>query len=412
MTLQATTTGDEVGKGPDDGDAPLARSERRRHAVRRRRRWGVAYGVAVAMLGLAIPVLGFVGVRTILGSSDGEVVNPVLDPSEPGYRALIQPSPTMLLIHENAEGSMVGGAVLSMSGTEGGGGSVIIYPPNLLADFPEIGELEIAVANDFSGEDAALSAAELTLRVDIPEVVVMSDDAMAEMYAATGPLTIQNPDTVRLADGTTFPAGTLVLQPDEIARYTAHLGDDESHLNRLLRQQIVWEAWIDQLSAAGTEAFPGEQDAGLARFLNGIVEGTHRIESVPFVADPGETPLGPTALRLDRQRWEQLIPDLIPFPAGAAEGDRFVVRVLAGTEDTAAVRPAARRVVTAGGQVTMVGNADEFGHERTEIIYYDPARRADAQAVADALGFGTVTHVDEIDDTADIIVVLGADADL
>ena len=393
----------------DAGD--VARVDRRRRVQARRRRAGVAYGIAVALLAASIPVLGLVGVQTILDSSDGEVVDPVLDPSEPGYRALIQPSPTMLLIQEDAQGSMVGGAVLSLAGQEGGGGSVMIYPPNLAGEVPDIGVLPIAAASAFSGDEAALSAAEWTLHIDIPEVVALSSEELADFYAATGPLTIQNPDAVRLDDGTTFPAGSLELQPDEIPRYTAHLGDDESQLNRLLRQQLVWEAWIDQISDAGAVTFPGEQDSGLARFLAGIVEGTHRVENLPL--DAGSTQLDEgtvVELRLDEERWAQLLPDLVPFPAGAAEGDRYVVRVLAGTEDDSTVRPAARRIVTAGGQISMIGNADEFGHQTTEVIYYDPAHRSDAEAVADALGFGTVTLVDEIDDSADVIVVLGADA--
>lgn len=414
MTVQDTAP-DHLRSADDpvDSDEHLARSDRRRRALRRCRRTGVAYGVAVAALAVSIPVLGFVGVQAILGSSDGEVVDPVLDPSEPGYRALIQPSPTMLLIHENDEGAMVGGAVLSLAGAEGGGGSVVVYPPSLVGEIPDIGDLSIAVANDFNGDEAALAAAEWTLHVDIPEVVALSHDELAEFYAATGPLTIQNPDTVRLDDGTTFPAGPLELQPDEIPRYTAHLGDEESQLNRLLRQQLVWEAWIDQIAASGATSFPGEQDSGLARFLGGIVEGTHRVENLPLDADSAQPDVGEVVeLRLDEERWAQLLPDLVPFPAGAVEGDRYVVRVLAGTEDDSTVRPAARRIVTAGGQINMIGNADEFGHETTEVIYYDPAHRSDAEAVADALGFGTVTLVDEIDDSADVIVVLGADATL
>jgi hypothetical protein len=251
------------------------------------------------------------------------------------------------------------------------------------------------------------------LLLGIPDVVVMSDAELAEMVAASGPSTIQNPDTVRLEDGTTFPAGTLELAPEEVPRFMGHLNEGESRLNRVLRQELVWNAWIDQLAADPSVEFPGEQDAGLAKFLSGIVDGAHRVESVPLAPDPEAEAGGSTAdFLLDEDAFISMVPDLIPFPTGAGQGDRFIVRVLAGTQDTAAVVPAARRIIAGGGQVNMIGNADEFGQERTEIIYYDPARRGDAERVAEALGFGTVTRIDEIDDTADVIVVLGADADL
>jgi hypothetical protein len=411
VTVHETAPDDLAGATTTVDEGQVVRSERRRRMQHRRRRAGIAYAVAVALLAVSIPVLGFVGVQTILGSSDGEVMDPVLDPTEPGYRALIQPSPTMLLVHENDDGAMIGGALLSLAGTEGGGGSLVVLPPSLVGDIPDIGTLSLGVANDLNDADAARAAAEWILHMDVSEVVALSHAELAEFHAATGPLTIQNPDTVRLDDGTTFPAGQLVLEPDEIPRYSAHLGDEESQLNRLLRQQLVWDAWIEQISTSGEVSFPGEQDSGLARFLAGIVEGTHRVENVPLDVDSAQPDPGERVqLRLDEDRWAELLPDLVPFPAGATEGDRFIVRVLAGTEDDSTVRPAARVIVAAGGQVNMIGNADEFGHETTEIIYYDPAHRSDAEAVADALGFGTVTFVDEIDDSADVIVVLGADA--
>lgn len=413
MTIQDSTDVATSGVDSDGDAASTRRADRRRRTVRRRRRSGVLYGIAVVLLAGAIPVLGYVGVRVILDSSDGEVVDPVLDPDEPGYRALIQPSPTMLLIHENEEGNMVGGTVLALASTEGDGGSVMVFPPGLVGDVPDVGPITVDGAFVFSGGDAARSVAEWAMHIGVPDVVVMSDAELAEMVAASGPITIQNPDTVRLADGTTFPAGPLVLQPEEVPRFMGHLDPGESRLNQLLRQELVWNAWIDQLGNSGAVAFPGEQDAGLARFLTGIVDGENRVESVPLIADAEAERGGSTAdLLVDEEAFAAMVPALIPFPTGAGEGDRFIVRVLAGTEDSAAVPLAARRIIAGGGQINMVGNADEFGQVTTEIIYYDPARRRDAERVAEALGFGTVIRIDEIDDTADVVVVLGADADL
>ena len=410
MTVQDQVVDGEPQTPPD---ATPGRIERRRRARRQRRVSGIVYGVAVGALALTIPLLGVIGVRTILESSDGEVVDPVLDPTEPGYRALIQPSPTMLFVHEGEDGQMAGGALLSLAGTDGGGGSVVTFPPSILGDVPDIGELSVDAAYGFSGADAALSTARWVLHLGIDDVVVMDDAQLAEMFAASGPLTIENPDTIRLDDGTTFPAGSLILEPEEIPRFIAHVGDEESRLNRVLRQQLVWNAWIEQVAANGSVDFPGEQDSGLARFVTGIAEGEHRVESVPLVSDPDAEESGSTdAFELDAEQWGAMVADLIPFPTGAGEGDRPIVRVLAGTPDADALRPAARRIVVGGGQVDMIGNADELDQETTQIIYYDRANRDAAEAVAAALGFGTVTKVDEIDDTVDVVVVLGADADL
>lgn len=373
----------------------------------------VGYATAVGLLALSIPVLGYLGARAILDSSDGEVVDPILDPTEPGYRALIEPSPTMLFVHVGADGEVVGAAVLALASSGGGGGSVLVYPPSLSGDIEGVGELSLASSFHFSGLEGARNAAHHTLHVGISEVVVLSDDQIASLHAASGPLTVQNPDTLRLGDGTTFPAGALILQPDEIPRYTAHLVEGESLLQRNLRQELVWEAWIDQLASDPDVALPGEQDVGVAYFLNGLAEGVHRVEQLPLVPDPEAEVAGSTTpLRLDDEVFARMVPELIPFPTGGVVGDRPVVRVLAGTADTSPVRPAARRAIAAGGQVTMVGNADELDHVETQIIYFVPDTRRFAESVAESLGFGTVVRSDEIDETADVIVVLGSDADL
>src|SRR5690606_12750283 len=114
VTAPGSTT--SIGDAPRSARrADAGRVERRRRAERRRRMTGAAYAVAVGVLALSIPVLGYLGARTILDSSDGEVVDPILDPTEPGYRALIQPSPTMLLVHEDPNGDVVGAAVLALA---------------------------------------------------------------------------------------------------------------------------------------------------------------------------------------------------------------------------------------------------------------------------------------------------------
>ena len=391
------------------------RSEQRRRQKRVRIATLAAYGLSLAVLAASIPVLGWFGARAILDSSDGEVVDPVLDPSEPGYQALVSPSPTLLVLQTDGTGQLVGVVLLALSSEDGDGGSVMLVPPATIADLPDLGPFPIDASFGFSGPDAARSTTEWALGIGIDEAVVVSDDEWAEVVASTGPLTLTNPDDLRDADGEiVFPSGPLELTPDEVPVFAAFLGDDESRLNRMIRQELVWSAWLDQLEADPTAVvFPGEQERGLARFLPRIVAGTHRLETMPVVIDAAASEPGSTSgFEPDAEALAALIVDLVPFPAGTAGGERPLVRVLSGTGDQSAVLPAARRVVAGGGQIVVVGNADSFDYETTQIIYWDDARRDEARAVADALGFGTVTQVDEVDESADVVVVLGRDATL
>ncbi|MBK5223719.1 MAG: hypothetical protein JJE52_12785 [Acidimicrobiia bacterium] len=374
-----------------------------------------AYAVALTVLGACIPVLGYVGVRAVLDSSDGEVIDPVLDPNEPRYQALVPPSPTLLVLQTDAAGSLVGTVLLSLPSGDAVGGGVLLMPPGTLADIPEIGRLPIEASYDFNGADSARSTAERAMHVGIDEVVVITAAEWADMVELTGPVTVTNPDVLRGADGSVvFPAGRLELAPDDVALFAGFVSPDESRLNRVLRQELVWSAWLGDLADAPEGlVFPGEQERGIARFLTAIVAGTHRVESLPVVADAEANEPGSTVgFTVDEEALAELVPRLIPFPTGAMPGDRPLVKVLAGVADRSLIQPAVRRAVATGGQVVMIGNAEHFDHPETEVRFAEPALRSYAESVVEALGFGTVMQVDEIDDSAQVIVVLGADADL
>lgn len=391
------------------------RSEQVRQARRRHAATMAAYGLAVALLAASIPVLAWIGARVILDSSDGEVVDPIVDPTEPGYQALVPPSPTLLVVQTDDAGNAVGSALLSRPSERGLGGGVMLIPPNVQTDLPGIGPFTIDAAFAFSGLESARATAERAIGVAIDDVVVLHPAEWAEIIDSVGPLSIVNPDTLRDTSGAVvFAPGPLELSGTDVASFAAFLSPDESRVNRLLRQEIVWRAWLDQLAADPVAVgFPGEQELGLARFLPSIVAGPHQFTTVPLdlteeMTEPGST----VAFTIDDAAAAELIIELVPFPAGAPDSGRPLVRVLSGTGDTDAVLPAARRVVAGGGQVTVVGNADRFDHTATVVIYGDDARRDDAEAVVAALGFGTVTKVDEVDESADLVVVLGPDATL
>lgn len=416
MTLDTETDTDADPAGATASDAPLSRP-RRSEQVRREKRQRTAlmtgYGAAVAVLALSIPLLGWVGVRTILDSSDGEVVNPQLDPSEPGYQALVPPSPTLLVFQTDDEGALAGMVLLSLPSEAGTGGGVLIIPPSTIADVPELGPFPIDSSFAFNGPDGAKSTVEWALGIGIDDVAVMSAAEWADIVASTGPLTVTNPDVLRDEDGdVVFPSGALELTGAEVPAFAAFLSEDESRLNRLLRQELVWRAWLDRLEGDPAAAvFPGEEGRGIARFLPAIVSGPHQVETLPIEADEEVSLPGSTVpFTIDDEALSSLIVQLVPFPAGTAAGDRPLVRVLSGTGSDEQILPAARRIVAAGGQVTIIGNADRFDYEETQVIYWDPAHRADAVAVAESLGFGTVTQVDEVDESADVVVVLGPDA--
>ncbi|MGY6500345.1 MAG: LytR C-terminal domain-containing protein [Acidimicrobiales bacterium] len=373
--------------------------------------WSVLFVLAA----VSIPVLGYIGVRSLLDSRDGEVINPVEDPTQPGYQALVSPSPTLLVVHTGPAGELVGAAVLALAGegddTTPAGGSVLLVPPPTVVDVPEIGPLTLGYVHAFNGLDATVALTEIVLRMGIDDVVELRGDDWARLVEPLGALPITNPDELRADDGSVaFAAGPLELASGDVGAYLEAVEGDESPLNRVLRQELVWDAWLTALDGdPGGLALGGEQDQGLARFLPELAGGTHRIATLPGQLDGLDDPDAGVAFTPDEDAVDVLIPQLVPFPSGARSGDRLLVRVLDGSGRPEVVAPAVRRVASGGGQVTVIGNADRFGEDATRVIIASEGQRDAADAVVEALGVGSVQVNDQLDEDDAITVILGSD---
>jgi len=98
-------------------------------------------------------------------------------------------------------------------------------------------------------------------------------------------------------------------------------------------------------------------------------------------------------------------------PAGAAapaaQGATSVV-VLNGTTTSGLAARASTALTTAGWKVTSTGDAGTTGTTASVVYYQQPAQRAVAQGVANALGITAVQQSSAFPN-ADVSVVLGAD---
>jgi hypothetical protein len=105
-----------------------------------------------------------------------------------------------------------------------------------------------------------------------------------------------------------------------------------------------------------------------------------------------------------------LIAQDVPLPTPAKEGDRVRVRLLSGDGPIGSPNAAARAIVSAGGEVIILGNADRLDYDKTQIIYYEDEFAAAAAKLRDALGLGEVIKSPTPTDTEDVTVILGRDA--
>jgi hypothetical protein len=205
-----------------------------------------------------------------------------------------------------------------------------------------------------------------------------------------------------------FPAGPITLPAEQVGAYLAAMNPGESPRESVLRQQAFYRAWLDAVAASGdvVAAVPGEVDSGLGRFMRGLAAGPHRVETAPVVEKLFH---GFYRTDMDATAMAALVPELVPFPTAGEPGGRVRVRLLDGSGDAKHVQRVAPLVIPADAEIVVVGNADAFDYQETEIRYHNPLAKAAARTFQDALGAGRLVDDPRQTDTFDVTIVLGTD---
>lgn len=364
------------------------------------RRWMTVFSSLLAAALVAASGLTYLGVRTVRESRAGKSVATVTDPALPGFEAFLEPTPTLLVLHSSGT-TLLSAAVLALNSGDAGGSVLLVPPATRMSDGD--GAFTLGAVAAFSGStEAIVPGLQDLLGVGLSEVVVVDDARWAELLAPVAPLALDNPDAVGA-----FPAGSLSLAAEQVGPYLAARNEGESDLARLFRQQLLFEAWADAVAASTDPgAVPGEVDSGIGRFVRGLAAGPRRIVTLPV----DETPIADgTRLDIDAAALAALIPTLVPFPTAAHPGGRTRVRLLDGTGDAQHVLTAAPLIVPAGSEIVVVGNADRFDYDTTEIRYHDPVLKGAAEELQAALGAGRVVDDARQTDAFDVTIVLGPD---
>jgi hypothetical protein len=98
----------------------------------------------------------------------------------------------------------------------------------------------------------------------------------------------------------------------------------------------------------------------------------------------------------------------VPFPTSAVPGQRARVRLLNGTTQKQAALLVSPKVVAAGGEISLLGNADSFDVESTEVQYVVREAKPAAEAIATALGV-KATKAPATAGSIDVNVIVGRD---
>ena len=86
------------------------------------RRWMIVFSTLLTVALVAGAVLAYVGVETVRTSRAGKSVSTVSDPTQPGFEAFLEPTPTLLLIHSAGNAADLRGGAHAQLGRRRGFG--------------------------------------------------------------------------------------------------------------------------------------------------------------------------------------------------------------------------------------------------------------------------------------------------
>ncbi len=370
--------------------------------------WRVGYPVLVgSFLLVIVPLLVFAGLRVILDSSDGQLVKRVTDPSAPGYEAVVEKTPTAVAAVVAPDGSLDSAVVFALTSDSSGG---VLLVPASLGVSTDFGFFPLSEVWKVGAVDSVAAGVGQALNLNFTEKITIAQADWTTLVGPSAPLSFTSPDAVRDAkDAVVFPKGTVNLKADQVASFLTSKGPKDNDVNRLIRDEQFWKAWLTKVKAGGT-SFPVPTTSGIGRFIVSVARGQLSVSSLPVVPAPGGSPLpgGGPMYTVQEAAALDAVAAIVPFPDGAP-GQRPRIRVLDGTGKLGNGLDAAIMLNAAGGQVDVVGNAKSFGQSTTQIIYFDGTPQSTAEKMRKALTMGELVESKQSNSGADMTVILGED---
>lgn len=398
-------------------EVPAVSSRRKRPAPSPRTFWGLVFPFLVVVSAVLVFTVWRDGTKLVFDSNAGERIETITDPTAPGYRAFVDPTPTMLIAHLGDDSELVGLTVLAQTALDQGGSAVVISADLLLepTDDPDDAVLmrDLYATEGMAGlsrgvgdlfgfgfrETLEITADNLSgwLRLVEPLPVVLHDDLV----------TVNSEGLVDIR----YPAGVHQLNGVDAAAVYGWRNDGEFDSNRTQRQVEIWEVWLSEVGRADdlmAATLPFED--GLSGYLRSLGTGTRRLEALPLEARLSVGDALPIYVQTDQQRQqlERLAREMVPLPIASHPGTRPTVSLLDGTGMGVPRDKMLSILVDAGAEVTLIGNAQAFGTAETTVAYHIADRRQAAIALAGTIG-ASATFAEDLKQPVDLTVTVGLD---
>ncbi len=383
---------------PAGSGANSIRRRRRQQERRQRRLFGIAFAVALlsGAAALGLPHLG----RQLAGP----------DAPAPSVAPVVR-EPKVLLAHRHPDGTARSITIFSDGDAAQ---SIVLIPAGTMAEVPSLGLEPLGRALQIGGPTRLRSTVENLLGIQISDVVVADDADFAALADPLGELKVQVPERVEQVteDGTVdvlYEPGLLRLAAEEVPAFLSAKGS-ATDLSVLARHQGFWEAVLARISE--DELIPAGP-APLAKVLVSLAGGEAvrsrllPVEPLGQEALPGVDGTSTELYQVESTNLARFIDST--FPGSEAPAERPRAQVLNGTGGVEVSARAAEKLVPAGIQVALTGNAPRFDYRETQIVFYEASQEAIAAQARDALGVGRLVLSRRPLGVVDLTIIIGSD---
>jgi len=379
--------------------------------------WRFAFPVIVAVAAIGVFLLWRAGTKAVLDSADGQLIEVVTDPALPGFEALVDPTPTMLVAHVEDD-TLVGITVMARTALDEGGNIVVLSPDTIVPTDIMPGQTAALLGQAYSsgGIDQLRSIIEAMFGFGFTEVIEVDSARLGGFMQLVAPIPFGLSDDLVVRNGsggveTWLKHGLVELSGDDAARLYGFRNPGEFDVNRVERQIDMWKAWLVQIREADdVEAATLPFEVGLSPYLRAFSAGAFDISTPPVDAvqmDPESLPL--YSLGESGNTWlAAKATDMVPLPISTTSVHRPSVRLLDGTGNPRNRVSVREELVADGAVISVIGNAAEFGVPATTVSYHAAAFEPEAARIAKSLG-AELTFDEKPDLPYDLTVTVGLD---
>lgn len=401
---------------PDNlGPRSEALRSRRSHARRRRFTGG---GLAAVLAGLiAAGGIAYLATDREPSATDPDP-RPTADQADPVFA-------TLLFGTRETGGPALWMTLLAYD-TETETGSIVYIPAHSAVEVPGRGLQGIGDAFATGGPPLLLVSTENLLGIEIDSYIELSDRDAFTLFEATGPVSVDVPEEVRVAAGKNqarliFSEGPQRLGPSFLVDLLYIPGLDSDDIDLGARHAAFWDGLFDAFAedpenltaavrSAGGALVESDAEAGDHARLLGVLAGLDGPERTITTLPVQQVSVGGSELySVDPEEVASFLSDLL---SGVGQpSDDVRVQVLNGNGVPGIGQEVAAVLIKAGYRVVLTGNAPRLNYQKTLVITYDgsPQGQALAERARKLIGVGEVQISGQSQGIVDLTIVIGKD---